>query len=289
LRSERDRINLAPVATPFCAEGIQHVIMPNTLRQKLAAGSPTIGTHYLSADPDLPEIIGDAGLFDYAEFAAEYSTFDMQLLYHMARAGQCAGLPLMIKLDQESQGFWAQAALGAGFKAMLFTDVRTAEDVAACHRVIRADTPETGGLMGVKLRRPLMAGYQPDAYLADLASIVFVIMIEKGVAVENLDEVLSAARHKGVDMTQWGPADFGFSRGTPGLMHTPEIRLFEELVIRASLEHGIPPRIEIAEVEQAKRYVDLGVRHFCIGWDRYIYRTALTRIGEGMRKLVEAL
>ena len=38
--------------------------MPNTLRQKLTAGSPTVGTHYLSADPDLPEIIGDSGLFD---------------------------------------------------------------------------------------------------------------------------------------------------------------------------------------------------------------------------------
>jgi 4-hydroxy-2-oxoheptanedioate aldolase len=247
--------------------------MPNTLREKLAAERPTIGTHYLSADPDLPEIIGDTGLFDYAEFAAEYSTFDMQLLYHMARAGQCAGLPLMIKLDQESQGFWAQAALGAGFKAILFTDVRTADDVAACRRVIRADTPEAGGLMGVKLRRPLLSEYHPEAYLADLEAIVFVIMIEKAAAVENLDEVLTEARRQGVDMTQWGPADFGLSRGTPGLTHMPEIRPYEELVIRKSIEHGVPPRIEIAEVEQAKRYVDLGVRHFCIGWDRYIYRS----------------
>jgi hypothetical protein len=32
--------------------------MTNSLRAKLAAGSPTIGTHYLSSDPDLPEIIG---------------------------------------------------------------------------------------------------------------------------------------------------------------------------------------------------------------------------------------
>jgi 2-keto-3-deoxy-L-rhamnonate aldolase RhmA len=270
-------------------EGNQLVIMPNTLRAKLSAGSPTVGTHYLSSDPDLPEIIGDTGLFDYAEFSAEYSTFDMQLLYHMARAGQCADLPLMIKLDQESQGFWAQAALGAGFKAVLFTDVRSADDVAACHRVIRADTPETGGLMGVKLRRPIIAGYDPEAYLADLASIVFVIMIEKGLAVDHLDEVLSAARHKGVDLTQWGPADFGLSRGQPGLMHRPEIRPFEELVIRKSLEHGVQPRIEIGEVEQAKRYVDLGVRHFCIGWDRFIYRTGLKRIGEGMRRLIETL
>jgi 2-keto-3-deoxy-L-rhamnonate aldolase RhmA len=265
------------------------VIMTNTLRDKLAAGKPTTGTHFLAPDPDIAEIIGDTGLFDYGEYSAEYSTFDMQLLYHLARAGQCAGLPLLIKLDQESQGFWAQAALGAGFKAVLFTDVRTAGDVAECHRVIRADTPEVGGMMGVKLRRPLMAGYQPDAYLADLASIVFMIMIEKDLAIDNLDEVLAAARAKGVDMTQWGPADFSLSRGEPGLMHSPGIRPFEELVIRKSIEYGVPPRIEIREVEQAKRYVDLGVRHFCIGWDRFIYRSALMQLGEGMRKLVETL
>ena len=113
------------------------MIMANTLREKLDAGKPTIGTHYLSSDPDLPEIIGDTGLYDYGEYCAEYSAFDMQLLYHMARAGQCGNLPLMIKPDQRSQAFWAQAAIGAGFKAVLFTDVRTVEDVQICHQAIR--------------------------------------------------------------------------------------------------------------------------------------------------------
>jgi 4-hydroxy-2-oxoheptanedioate aldolase len=101
--------------------------------------------------------------------------------------------------------------------------------------------------------------------------------------------VLDAARRMGVDLSQWGPADFGFSRGQPGLMRTPEIRPFEELVIKKSIEHGVPPRIEIGAVEQAKRYVDLGVRHFSIGSDRTIYRTSLMNLGEGMRKLAETL
>ena len=95
------------------------MIMANTFREKFDQGKPTIGTHYLSIDPDLPEIIGDTGLFDYGEFCAEYSTFDMQLLYHMARSGQCGNLPLMTKLDQKSESFWAQASIGAGFKAVL--------------------------------------------------------------------------------------------------------------------------------------------------------------------------
>jgi 2-keto-3-deoxy-L-rhamnonate aldolase RhmA len=265
------------------------MIMPNTFRQALAAGKPTLGTHFLFADPDIAELIGDTGLFDYAEFAAEYSVLDMQLLYHMARAGQCANLPLMIKLDQEGQGFWAQAALGAGFKSVLFTDIRTPEDVVECHRLIRADTPEVGGSMGLKIRRPALSGYQPEGYLDDLAAVVFTIMLEKNAAVENLDVVLTAARAKGVDMAQWGPADYGISRGNPGMMFSDEIRPIEEKVIAKCLEYGVPPRIEIREVEQAKRYIDLGVRHFCIGWDRFILQAGLTSVGEGMRKLTEGI
>lgn len=265
------------------------MIIENTLRGKLSRDEPTIGTHFLFADPDIPEIIGDVGLFDYAEFVAEYTTFDMNLLYHLARAGQCGKLPLMIKLDQESQGFWAQAALGAGFKSVLFTDIRTPDDVDACHRCIKVDTPNTGGMMGVKLRRPALGSYDIESYMTDLESTVFLIMIEKSVTVENLDEVLARAKEKGVDMTQWGPADFSFSRGQPGLMSTPDIRPFEESVIKKSLEYEIHPRIEIGAVEQAKRYIDLGVRHFCIGWDRFIYRAAISQLGEGLRKLVEPL
>lgn len=264
------------------------MIMNNTFHEKLTRGEPTIGTHYLFAEPDIPEIIGDTGLFDYAEFTAEYSTFDMQMLYHMARAGQCGNLPLMIKLDQEGQGFWAQAALGAGFKSVLFTDVRTAEDVDACHRCIAPDMPGVGGRMGVKLRRPALSSYDNTGYLADLESIVFLIMIEKNITLENIDEVLSRAQEKGVHMTQWGPADFGFSRGQLR-MAPAELQPFEERVIEKSLEYGIQPRIEIGATAQAKRYIDLGVRHFCIGWDRFLYRAAISNLGEEMKKLLEAL
>ena len=72
-------------------------------------------------------------------------------------------------------------------------------------------------------------------------------------------------------------------------MATPEIKPFEELVIKKSLEHGIHPRIEIGAVEQAKPYIDMGVRHFCIGWDRFIYRAGIAKLGEGMKKLTETL
>jgi 4-hydroxy-2-oxoheptanedioate aldolase len=143
--------------------------------------------------------------------------------------------------------------------------------------------------MGIKLRRPALGSYRHEAYLADLESILFLVMIEKNVAVDNLDMVLEKAKIRGVDMTQWGPADFGFSRGQPDLMHTEDIQPFEELVIRKSIEYGIAPRIEIGSVDQARRYIDLGVKHFCVGWDRFIYQSALANIGEGMHKLLSSM
>lgn len=265
------------------------MILPNTFRDKLDQGKPTIGTHFMFTDPDIPELIGDTGFFDYGEFTAEYTTFDMASLYTLARAAQCGNLPLMIKPDQESQGFWAQAALGAGFKSVLFTDIRTPDDVDECRRIIREDFPGAGGSMGVKLRRPALGSYDVDDYAKELSRTVFLIMIEKNVAVENIDAVLERARDNQVDMTQWGPADFGFSRGEPKMSRTPQIQEFEELVIKKSLEYGIAPRIEIGAVEQAQRYIDLGVRHFCIGWDRFIYTSAVARLGEGLAKLVQGI
>ncbi len=263
------------------------MILKNTFREKLDAGQPTIGTHILFTDPDIAELVGDIGFFDYGEIASEYSVLDMTNLYHQARAAQCGNLPLMIKPDQESQGFWTQAAMGAGFKAVLFTDIRTPEDIDECHRIIRADTPDTNGMVGVKLRRPALASYNTSAYLQDLESFVCAIMIEKNVAYENLDAILERARDRDVHLTQWGPADFGFSRGEPGLMATSEIRPYEERVIAKSLQYGLRPRIEIGSIEQAQRYIDLGVKDFCIGWDRFILQGALGQLGEGLTKLLE--
>src|ERR1700710_1024270 len=58
----------------------------NRLRALLAAGKPTLGTHLLSTWPTLVELVGQAGNYDYVEFTAEYSPFDMYDLDNLGRA-----------------------------------------------------------------------------------------------------------------------------------------------------------------------------------------------------------
>ena len=108
-------------------------------------------------------------------------------------------------------------------------------------------------------------------------------MIEKKTAVEDLDEVLSV---KGIDMVQWGPADYVMSIGRPGEWFEPDIKALERKVIAAALKSGIAPRAEIETPDQAKYYLDLGVKHFCIATDVMILFKTWQSKGEALRKVI---
>ncbi len=89
-------------------------------------------------------------------------------------------------------------------------------------------------------------------------------MIEKRRRSSNLDEILAVP---GIDMIQWGPADYAMSIGRPGGWYDDDVREVERDVLARCLAAGIPARAEITEPAEAAYYLDQGVRHFCIGTD----------------------
>lgn len=255
----------------------------NLFREKLRAGLPTLGTHLHSSWPAVVEAVGHSGMFDYVEFVAEYAPFDLYALDNFCRAVELFDLACMIKVDQEPRRFLAQRAIGAGFQSVLFADVRSAEDARACVAAVRPETPEAQGNHGVAARRFAYMTYGGTSdYVQALNDVVVALMIEKRAAVEELEEILAVP---GVDMVQWGPADYSMSIGRPGAWYSPEVREVERHVIAACLAHGVPPRIEINSPAHAQPYLDLGVRHFCIGTDLFILHDWFKQNGEGMRAL----
>jgi 2-keto-3-deoxy-L-rhamnonate aldolase RhmA len=255
----------------------------NKLREMLNAGQPTIGTHLHSTWPSVVEVVGHTGMFDYVEFVAEYAPFDLYALDNFCRAVELFDMSAMIKIEVPSR-FLAQRAVGSGFQSVLFADCHTIEEVRECVRVARPDTPPDGGHFGAAMRRMTYMGYGggPD-YVQALRDVVVVMMIEKESAVNHLEEILSV---DGIDMIQWGPTDYSMSIGRPGARHSPEVKTVERQVIETCLRMGVPPRAEIGSVDEAKYYLDLGVRHFCIGTDITILYQWLRQNGEGLRKAV---
>jgi 2-keto-3-deoxy-L-rhamnonate aldolase RhmA len=223
-------------------------------------------------------------MFDYVEFLAEYAPFDLYALDNFCRGVELFDMSAMIKIDQEPRRFLAQRAIGAGFQSVLFADCRTVEDARECVRAVRPDTPEDSGYYGAAMRRFAYMGYGggPE-YVQALRDIVAVLMIEKKSAVDHLEEILSV---DGIDMIQWGPADYSMSIGRPGAWNDPEVKAVERQVIETALKMDIPPRAEIGSVDQAKYYLDLGVRHFSLGTDLSILYGWLKQNGESLRKAI---
>ncbi len=260
---------------------------PNKLRELLKAGKPTLGTHLFSTWPTTVEVVGHAGMFDYVEFSAEYAPFDLYALDDFCRAAELHNLGAMIKVDQEPRGFIAQRAIGSGFQSVLFADIRSVQDARAAVRSARPETPDDDGTYGVAMRRNALMSYGgTEPYVQALRDIVVVLMIEKKSAVDHLEEILSVG---GVDMVQWGPADYGMSSGRIGgyLRNDADIKAAEKRVIETCLRLGVPPRAEINAPGQAQAYLDMGVRHFCIGWDLTVLYDWMRGNGEAMRKVLE--
>jgi 4-hydroxy-2-oxoheptanedioate aldolase len=258
---------------------------PNKIRQLLGAGKPTLGTHIHTTWPSEIEVLALSGAFDYIEFVAEYAPYTLHDLDNMARAAELHDVSLMIKPDQANQQLVAQHAIGSGFHSVLFVDVRSADDARRCVRIVRPETPDDGGVHGVATRRITYMGYgggQP--YVQALRDVVLAIMIEKKEAVENLDEILAVP---GIDMVQWGPSDYSMSIGKSGERGSPEVQAAQKKVFETAIKLGIPARAEIGSPDDAKRYLDMGVRHFSIGTDIAVLYQWARQSGEAMRKLLE--
>ena len=258
---------------------------PNRLRALLNAGEPTVGTHLLSTWPTLVELVGQAGAYDYVEFTAEYAPFHMHDLDNLGRALELVNLAGMIKVEQTQWTHQAMRAIGSGFQSVLFADLRTVEDAKACVAAVRAETPGTGGRLGVGMRRDVGTVREAGspAYVEALNEVVIAIMVEKRECVEDLDAILSVP---GLDMVQFGASDYSMSLGLTGQTTHPEVRLAERRTIETALAKGLHPRVELADITRAAPYLEMGVRHFCIGWDVRILHDWWRTNGEGMRAIL---
>jgi 2-keto-3-deoxy-L-rhamnonate aldolase RhmA len=110
-------------------------------------------------------------------------------------------------------------------------------------------------------------------------------MVEKRQCVDDLDAILSV---KGIDMVQFGPADYAMSIGQTGQYTHPDVVKAERKTIEMALAKGLHPRVELGDPAQAERYLAMGVKHFCIGWDVRILHDWWRAKGVEMRGLLSS-
>jgi 4-hydroxy-2-oxoheptanedioate aldolase len=259
----------------------------NRLRELLNADQPSLGTHIHSSWPTIIELVGHSGMFDYVEFVGEYAPYDLYALENIGRAVDLFDhMTAMMKIEQEPRTYLTIRSIGSGIQNVLFADPRTKEDVEECVRAVRAEAPHAGGRHGVGMRRDVGFVLEPGApsFVQALDDAVIALMIEKDSAVQNLESLLSV---KGVDMVQFGPADYSMSLGLTGQWDHPKVREAEKYVIATALKMGIAPRAEISRPDECARYLDMGVKHFCIGNDVSVLFNWFRECGKTMNQLLK--
>lgn len=249
-------------------------------------GEPTIGTRVLIVWPGVTELIGYSAVYDYVEFLSEYAPYDLYDFDNLARAAELVGISSMIKIDQEPRTYIAERALAAGIQNILFADIRTVEDAEEAVRAVRA---EPKGFNGIRMDRRI--GYVgATASAADVVKMggdaVVALMIEKKSAVENLEEILSVER---IDMVQFGPSDYSLSIGLPGERNHPKVREAELKTIKTALKMDVAPRAEIISPEEAKRYIELGVRNFSLNTDVRILYDWWKKNGSELKRILSKI
>ena len=236
----------------------------NKLRKILNEHGTSVATRMWSTNPFFTELLGQNGNFDYMEFVAEYSPFSQQDLQNICRAAELNEMGTMIKVDFQNRGYVAQKAAASGFQAIMFADHRTPEEVRETVRMMKSETPASGGLFGFPNNR--FIGGQSHMPQMDHAKrvdkVILCFMIEKQEAMDHIEEICSIP---GVDMVQFGPSDYCMSRGVNRDQAAEEAKAAERKMIEVALKHGVQPRCEIPNAEAAQYYIDLGVRHFCVG------------------------
>jgi len=256
----------------------------NVLRNLLKAGKPSLGVHVHVTWPGFVEVIGQTGVIDYIEFSGEYAPYDLYSLENFGRAVDLfPHMTSMIKIDQDPRLFLTSRAIGSGISNLLFSDIRGVEDARESVAAARAETPGTKGLMGAAMRRDVgyVLGPGSKEYVQQLEEGVVALMIEKQTAIENLEAILSV---KGVDMVQFGPADYSMSLGIPGQWNAPPVKEAEEYMIKTAIKMGVAPRVELMDFKDAGPYLKMGVKHFCIGWDVFIIQRFCQEQGAAFRE-----
>ena len=257
----------------------------NRLRELLNTDQPSLGTHLHISWPSIVELVGHTGMFDYVEFVGEYAPYDLYALENLGRAIDLFNMSAMMKVEQEPRTYLTIRSIGSGIQNVLFADPRTVEDVEACVKAVRAESPQSGGIHGVGMRRDVAFVLEGGTVEFEdaLNDAVIALMIEKESAVENLEAIISV---KGVDMVQFGPADYSMSIGLTGQWKHDRVLEAEKHVIETALKMGVQPRAEIVSPDDARKYLDMGVKHFCIGTDVSILFNWFKEAGGEMNQML---
>lgn len=242
----------------------------NKLRAKLARGELVTGSVSYSWSPNVIETAGYAGL-DFIRVDSEHAWRRDPMAEHLMRAAYIADIVPVVRVDREDP-YLIRKALEIGAGGIIVPDVRNAEEVEA---VVRASKfPPVGSRGYSSLCWSAGWGSKAGEEWIQWSNTepMIGVMIENQEAVEKVNVILAV---DGLDFVLFGPADYSMSLrlGKPDKNHE-KVQEALKLTLQAAEKHGKPVMFNPGtNIQEIKKYVDMGITMLEIGNDLGILRT----------------
>ncbi len=230
------------------------------LAQKIGARKPVIGIWMQIPHPMVAETLAQTGV-DFLLVDGEHAPIPPHALVDILPGTELRDMPTIYRVAWNRVEL-IKAALDHGANGVMVPMVNSPEEAAAA--VAAARYPPAG--------RRGMGAWRASAYYLDEASYrkraddesAVILQIETRDAVRCVDEIAAVP---GITALYIGPADLALSLGlNPGELH-PELLAACEKVAGAARRNGIAAGIDVASLDFAKTYFELGFSLLTYGAD----------------------
>jgi 4-hydroxy-2-oxoheptanedioate aldolase len=232
------------------------VLRTNTLKAKLKAGQPCLGTFLNFPSPQVVEMVGLCGL-DFIVIDAEHGPFGPHEAEGLVRAANAADLVPIVRVAQNLPQVILQY-LDAGALGVQMPMVNTVQDAELAIASVKYYPEGRRGLAGVRAASygigPALSDYVVEAN----AQTMLVTHVETLQAVDALPQVLKL---DAIDVVFIGPTDLSQSMGFPGRPNEPAVQKVIDGCIREILDGGKAVGTVCRDGEQARELIDKGVTY----------------------------
>lgn len=235
--------------------------MKFSLKKRLLAGKPSIGTWVSIGHPDVTEILADIG-FDWLLFDMEHAPLTIETIHRLMQAmNGSTTVPLVRVASKDPVGIGQ--VLDAGAHGVMVPQVNTVEDA---RRVVAACKYPPEGTRGVGPRRATGYGRTFQQYMKTAnREVLVIVQIETPKAIENIDAILSVP---GIDVAAIGPGDLAQAMGCFANRQRKDYQDALDRFLKACARHKVVPSMAyVSKIEAAKEFIARGFRFIGIGED----------------------
>ena len=236
-------------------------MMTNHVRQRLAAGEPTIGAFLGLGSPGVAGLMANAG-FDWLVIETEHNALDSAEIEHMLMAMAGTDTVPIVRVPS-SDRVYIQRALDMGALRVLAPLVSSADEARAVVDATRFP-PEGSRSFG-----PLRASrysFDNDDYLERANdNILVALIVETTGALDELEEIAAVP---GVDALTIGPFDMSLALGLdPRKLPLPEIDDVMSRMLEAGRRHGVAIGASPTAGDGVRELLEAGVTFVNCGSD----------------------